>query len=55
MDDGCAAEVIANRDEPIPVISVNKNDTRSHRHGRSGSLQDKLFAKFVPSRLFYGK
>jgi hypothetical protein len=55
MDDGCAAEVIANRDEPIPVISVNKNDPRSHRHGRSGSLQDKLFAKFVPSRLFYGK
>jgi hypothetical protein len=54
MDDGCVAEVIANRDEPIPVISVNKNDTRSHRHGRSESLQDKLFAKFVPSCRCYG-
>ncbi|EAW11643.1 PEX28-32 family peroxisomal membrane protein [Aspergillus clavatus NRRL 1] len=52
-DDGSTGEVFAIRDKPIPVISVGKHDsaakdgTSHRRHERSGSLQDKLFAKIL--------
>jgi hypothetical protein len=52
------SDVIANRDVPIPVISVGKQRGESkdpkpsavHQRSTSGagrSLQDKLFAKYV--------